>query len=51
MPRNEQQTRTELINPVLYEKGWVDALIREEKTPGGVDIIDFTDYLRKGFNS
>lgn len=48
MARNEQQTRTELINPVLYEKGWVDALIREEKTPGGVDIVDGKPRKRKG---
>ena len=48
MSRNEQQTRTELINPILFDRGWVDALIREEKTPGGVDIVDGKPRKRKG---
>lgn len=48
MPRNEQQTRTELINPVLFERGWIDAFIREERTPGGTDIIDGKPRKRKG---
>jgi type I restriction enzyme R subunit len=48
MARDEQQTRKELINPALYARGWVDALIREEKTPGGVDIIDGKPRKRKG---
>ena len=48
MMRNEQQTRTELINPILFDRAWVDALIREEKTPGGVDIIDGKPRKRKG---
>ncbi len=48
MAKNEQQTRADLINPKLFEKGWVDALIREEKTPGGVDIIDGKPRKRKG---
>lgn len=48
MARNEKQTRIELINPALYEKGWVEALIREERTPGGVDIIDGKPRKRKG---
>jgi type I restriction enzyme R subunit len=48
MPRNEQQTRVELINPKLFDRGWVDALIREEKTPGGVDIVDGRPVKRKG---
>lgn len=53
MPRNEHQTRVELIDPILHELGWTGALVREEKTPGGSDIIDGrpvrrssrTDYL------
>ncbi len=48
MPRDEHQTRNELINPALHEKGWGEALIREEKTPGGVDIIDGRPRKRKG---
>lgn len=46
--RNEHQTRVELINPALYDCGWTDALIREEKTPGGTDIIDGKPVRRKG---
>jgi type I site-specific restriction endonuclease len=48
MPRDEHQTRVELINPALHERGWVEALIREEKTPGGTDIIDGKPRKRKG---
>ncbi len=48
MPRDERQTRIELINPALYERGWVDSLIREEKTPGGTDIIDGKPVKRRG---
>ncbi len=48
MPRDEKQTRVDLINPVLYERGWVDSLIREEKTPGGIEIIDGKPKKRKG---
>jgi hypothetical protein len=40
MPRNEHLTRVELIDPVLAEKGWTDDLLREEKTPGGVDVLE-----------
>ena len=48
MPRDERQTRIELINPALYGCGWVDSLIREEKTPGGTDIIDGKPVKRRG---
>jgi type I restriction enzyme R subunit len=48
MPRDEHQTRIDLINPALYERGWVESLIREEKTPGGTDIIDGRPRKRKG---
>ncbi len=48
MVRDEKQTRIELINPALHESGWTDALIREERTPGGTDIIDGKLRKRKG---
>ncbi len=48
MPRDEHQTRIELINPALYLRGWGDSLIREEKTPGGTDIIDGRPRKRSG---
>lgn len=40
MPRDEHQTRIELINPALYLCGWGNSLIREEKTPGGTEFLD-----------
>lgn len=48
MPRDEHQTRIELINPTLYLRGWGDSLIREEKTPGGTDIINGRPRKQKG---
>ena len=48
MPRDELQTRIELINPALYLRGWGDSLIREEKTPGGTDIINGRPRKRSG---
>jgi type I restriction enzyme R subunit len=48
MIRNEKQTRIDLINPALYDSGWSESLIREERTPGGVDIIDNKPRKRKG---
>ena len=46
--KDEKQTRIELINPVLFERGWVENLIREEKTPGGADIIYGKPRKRRG---
>lgn len=35
MSRDEKQTRAELIDPIIFECGWNETLIRTEKTPGG----------------
>ncbi len=48
MARNEKQTRHDLIDPALFERGWTHSLIRMEKTPGGTDIIDGKPRKRKG---
>jgi len=48
MPRDERQTRVELIDPAIHDCGWNEALIREENTPGGTDIIDGRPRKRKG---
>lgn len=41
MARNEADTRAQLIDPVLHERGWTEALhIRREETPGRVDVIN-----------
>ena len=50
MSRDERLTRIELINPALFDSGWTDVLIREEKAPGGVDIIDGKPRKAKGEN-
>lgn len=39
MPRNEAQTRFELIDPVLIERGWERTDIRIEETLPAVDIV------------
>ncbi|HOU50251.1 MAG: DEAD/DEAH box helicase family protein [Smithella sp.] len=48
MSRNEHLTRVELIDPVLHDLGWTGPLIREEKTPGGSNIIDGRPVKRSG---
>jgi len=53
MPRNEDATRRELINPKIHARGWTEDLVRPEKTVGQVEIIagrprrgkGRTDYL------
>lgn len=39
MSRNEDTTRRELINPKIRERGWIEDLIRVERTIGQVEII------------
>ncbi len=48
MPRNEDLTRKELIDPALNKVGWTQNLIKPEQTPGGVDIIDGKPKKRRG---
>jgi type I restriction enzyme, R subunit len=48
MPRNEDKTRVELIDPILHARGWSEDLIRREKTPGGSDIVDGKARKRRG---
>jgi type I restriction enzyme R subunit len=48
MTRNEEQTRRELINPKLRDRGWTEDLIRVERTVGGADIIGGKPVKRKG---
>ena len=53
MPRNEAQTRYELIDPALRTRGWNETNIKVEATSGGITVIDGrarrsqgrTDYL------
>src|SRR4051812_17767246 len=40
MPRNEAQTRFDLIDPALETRGWVRSDIRIETTASQIDIID-----------
>ena len=46
MPRNEDTTHRELINPRIRERGWIDDFIRVERTVGQVDIL--ADRPRRG---
>ncbi|MEO1094634.1 MAG: DEAD/DEAH box helicase family protein [Cyanobacteria bacterium J06638_28] len=40
MGRNEADTRAQLIDPALHQRGWTEALhIRREQTPGAIDIV------------
>lgn len=39
MSRNEELTRQELINPKIRDRGWIEDLIRAERTVGQVEII------------
>ncbi|GAB4539057.1 MAG: DEAD/DEAH box helicase family protein [Anaerolineae bacterium] len=48
MSRNEEQTRRDLINPKLRDRGWTEDLIRIERTVGGADIIGGKPVKRKG---
>jgi hypothetical protein len=48
MPRNEHLTRVELIDPALHDLGWTGELLREEKTPGGSEVIDVRPVKRPG---
>lgn len=48
MSRNENQTRIELIDPALHERGWTEDLIRRERTPGATVILDGQPHERKG---
>lgn len=48
MSRNEAQTRRDLIDPKLFERGWTNDLIRVEVIPGGTDIVDGKPVRRKG---
>ncbi len=47
MPRNEAQTRFELIDPALSRCGWTTQNIKIEVTVGGIDIIDGKARWRK----
>ena len=40
VPRNEADTRTQLIDPALHARGWTEDLIRREETLGTVEIVD-----------
>jgi len=38
--RDEQSTRTQLIDPALHAQGWTEDLVKREETAGAVEIID-----------
>ncbi|MCL2153284.1 MAG: DEAD/DEAH box helicase family protein [Oscillospiraceae bacterium] len=48
MPRNEAQTRYELIDPALRLRGWNETNIKVEATSGGITVIDGKARRRQG---
>lgn len=46
--RNEAQTRRDLIDPAIFDRGWTNDLIKVEITPGGTDIVNGKPVRRKG---
>jgi type I restriction enzyme R subunit len=48
VPRNEAQTRYELIDPALRLRGWNETNIKVEATSGGITVIDGRARRRKG---
>ena len=48
MPRNEAQTRFELIDPTLEERGWTREHIKVEKSTGGIIMQNGKPRRRKG---
>ncbi len=46
--RDEKLTRRDLIDPTIMNRFWTADLIKIEKTPGGVDIIDGKPVKRSG---
>lgn len=48
MPRNEAQTRYELIDPALRSRGWNETNIKVEATSGGIKVIDGKARRSKG---
>lgn len=48
MPRNEAQTRYELIDPALRRRGWNETNVKVEETTGGIVVIDGKARRRKG---
>src|ERR1035437_713688 len=46
--RNEAQTRRDLIDPKLFDRGWKSDMVKVEVIPGGTDIIDGKPKRRNG---
>ncbi|MBW4549171.1 MAG: DEAD/DEAH box helicase family protein [Symplocastrum torsivum CPER-KK1] len=40
MGLSEQDTRSKLIDPTLYQRGWTEELIKREENAGTIEIID-----------
>jgi type I restriction enzyme R subunit len=48
MPRDESETRIQLIDPALHDRGWSEDLIRRERTPGTTVVLAGQPHARKG---
>ncbi len=48
LQRDEKLTRRDLIDPAIMNRDWTADLVKVEKTPGGVEIIDGKPTKRTG---
>ena len=48
MPFNEADTRSKLIDPGLYKRGWTEDHIKREETAGEITIVDGKPARRPG---
>ncbi len=47
--RDENQTRIDLIDPMLHARGWTEDLIRRERTPGATIVLGGQPHVRQGW--
>jgi type I restriction enzyme R subunit len=48
MPLSESDTRSKLIDPKLYQRGWTEEHIKREETAGTILILNGKGKQRKG---
>jgi len=48
MPFSEADTRSKLIDPALYQRGWTEAHLRREETAGEIMLVEGKPRKRQG---
>lgn len=48
MPLSEADTRSKLIDPALYQRGWTEAHLRREETAGEIVLVEGKPRKRQG---